>query len=82
MYKQLLLLKPMLWRLVIIHVCLWNPLPGRSGWNLNEEGNDFRPFWPGRGSDDWSEAEGEQVPRFAQVDNVEDDPLVNVDIVH
>ena len=82
MYKQLLFLKPMLWRLVIIHICLWNPLPGISGWILNEEGNIRQPFWPGRGSDNWSEAEGEQVPRFAQVDNVEDDPLVNVNIVH
>ena len=50
--------------------------------NTQNTQNTLLPFGSRRRSDNWGEAQGEEVSRFAQVDNVEDDPLVNVNVVH
>ena len=85
---MLLVLEPVLWRLVVIHICLRNPLPAQGvvGWfvwlvvcNIIRT---ISPFWSWRRSDDGSEAQSEEVSCFAQVDDVEDDPLVNVNVVN
>ena len=43
---------------------------------------DALPLGPRGGAHDGGEADGEEVPRLAQVHDVEDDPLVGGDILH
>ena len=40
------------------------------------------PFRPGGGSDQGGEAQSEEVLGLAEVDDVEDDPLVGVHVLH
>lgn len=69
-------------RLVVVNIRLRNSLPEdkhQTGWGFRLFD---QPFWSGGAPDDRCETEREQVAGLAEVDNIKDDPLVHMDIVH
>ena len=71
------------WWFIIINIGGWNPLPATQGQVSSSIGcHCLLPLWSRGGPHYWCHTKHEQVPGLAQVDNIEDYPLVYMNIVH